>query len=286
MNKTAIIVSFILCLLALAYCSSSSLSEGLSGATQYTSPDGRYTATVTDDGLAIKNNYSNSVQLYSTSGSGTYTLANGNGYASINNGVLVVTDGNGSAVTYNTNNVNSIFYGPDGATAQIMQRENQNILVVTTSTGQTYTYTYDKQQASIDIYIGEMGGEATVAQSSDGHTYVKVTGPDGQTITYTDDPASFQYDTSLPTGITYAEIPKGSEDLYILKSEVVPPVCPACPPPIIVQSSHDDSKCQPCPACARCPEPNFDCKKVPNYSAMNKNLLPQPALSSFSSFGM
>lgn len=28
-------------------------------------------------------------------------------------------------------------------------------------------------------------------------------------------------------------------------------------------------KCPPCPACARCPEPAFECKKVPNYSQSN-----------------
>jgi len=42
----------------------------------------------------------------------------------------------------------------------------------------------------------------------------------------------------------------------------------------------------PCPACARCPEPSFDCKKVPNYSSTNSEYLPMPVLSDFSSFGM
>ena len=43
----------------------------------------------------------------------------------------------------------------------------------------------------------------------------------------------------------------------------------------------------PCPACDRCPEPAFDCKKVPNYKSVAINqYLPQPVLSSFSQFGM
>lgn len=73
-------------------------------------------------------------------------------------------------------------------------------------------------------------------------------------------------------------------DKYMLKSEVVPPVCPAgnggpgasCPgtkPP------------PPCPPCARCPEPAFDCKKVPNYSSGNNQYLPKPFLNDFSTFG-
>ena len=81
--------------------------------------------------------------------------------------------------------------------------------------------------------------------------------------------------------------------MYILKSEVVPPVCPKCPSPISSStngstngSTNDNTKCPPCPACARCPEPAFDCKKVPNYSAFNQNYMPVPVLSDFSSFGM
>ena len=43
---------------------------------------------------------------------------------------------------------------------------------------------------------------------------------------------------------------------------------------------------QPCPPCARCPEPSFDCKKVPNYSSTNSEYLPVPVLNDFSQFGM
>jgi hypothetical protein len=40
----------------------------------------------------------------------------------------------------------------------------------------------------------------------------------------------------------------------------------------------------PCPACARCPEPNFECKKVPNYNAIDDEFLPMPMMNDFSSF--
>ena len=87
-------------------------------------------------------------------------------------------------------------------------------------------------------------------------------------------------------GIPSSQIPQGQEDLYILKSEIVPPICPACPN-IIVDDSLMRSKCQPCPPCERCPEPAFDCKKVPNYSLGQSNLyLPRAILSDFSQFGM
>jgi len=60
----------------------------------------------------------------------------------------------------------------------------------------------------------------------------------------------------------------------------VPPVCPAPVP--AVQSSTE--QCAPCPPCARCPQPNFECKKVPNYSSSN-NDLPTASMSPYSTYG-
>ena len=83
-------------------------------------------------------------------------------------------------------------------------------------------------------------------------------------------------------GISKSQIPFGDEDLYILKSEIVPPVCPACP---TLNCGNCKTKCPPCPPCARCPEPSFECKKVPNYKAGKNNpYLPVPWLNSFSQF--
>ena len=42
-----------------------------------------------------------------------------------------------------------------------------------------------------------------------------------------------------------------------------------------------------CPPCARCPQSDFECKKVPNYEQGLKNAsLPRAVLSDFSTFGM
>jgi hypothetical protein len=84
-------------------------------------------------------------------------------------------------------------------------------------------------------------------------------------------------------GIPKSQIPKGDEDLYILKSQIVPPVCPACP---TVSACPRKEPCPACPACARCPEPSFECKKVPNYSSNDDRYLPRPVLADFSQFGM
>ena len=84
--------------------------------------------------------------------------------------------------------------------------------------------------------------------------------------------------TKEDDGIPKSRIPRGQEHLYILKSEIVPPICPACP---TVNCNSDSKcgakKCEPCPPCARCPEPSFECKKVPNYKSANlMNQLPIP----------
>lgn len=83
-------------------------------------------------------------------------------------------------------------------------------------------------------------------------------------------------------GITYDQIPVGDQDLYILKSQIVPPVCPACPS--VCPNGGSSEPPPPCPPCARCPEPAFDCKKVPNYSSSNSAYLPRPVLADFSQF--
>ena len=78
---------------------------------------------------------------------------------------------------------------------------------------------------------------------------------------------------------------KDEDELYVLKSQIVPPVCPKCPD----SSTWPRQKpCPACPPCARCPEPAFECKKVPNYSAISASnaggILPLPRLNSFAQF--
>ena len=79
-----------------------------------------------------------------------------------------------------------------------------------------------------------------------------------------------------------SQIPKGDEDLYILKSEIVPPVCPVCPS----VTPCPNKPAPPCPPCGRCPESPFECKKVPNYTNNANGFLPMPVLNDFSTFGM
>jgi hypothetical protein len=100
--------------------------------------------------------------------------------------------------------------------------------------------------------------------------------------------APYKSGKSKGQGIPGSQIPPGQQDLYILKSEIVPPVCPVCPA-MKCDSSNSvggEKKCPPCPPCARCPEPAFECKKVPNYNSNNEDAFPHPILNSFSQFGL
>ena len=78
----------------------------------------------------------------------------------------------------------------------------------------------------------------------------------------------------------------------MLKTKIVPPVCPKCPDAKVCPR---EKECPPCPPCARCPEPAFECKKVPNYSSAHNSMLPSagvlreeglplPRLNSFGQF--
>jgi len=122
------------------------------------------------------------------------------------------------------------------------------------------------------------------------------------------------HDPSKPPA-TVATLPPGFENNYMLKSQVVPPVCPACPSACPNAGKPNPADFPPCPPCARCPDPAFECKKVPAYgssrwndgsllsaggagpsfsasgaAAMGGNsreqALPRPVLADFSSFGM
>ena len=95
-----------------------------------------------------------------------------------------------------------------------------------------------------------------------------------------------QYYSTLPPGIPASQIMPGDEHLYILKSEIVPPVCPVCPAFPCASVVNNNTPPPPCPPCGRCPEPSFECKKVPNYNAVNSDTMPIPVLNDFSSFGM
>jgi hypothetical protein len=288
------------------------------GTLTVTSPDGSKTTTTTNSSSSSPSSTSTSTSTSTTSSPSYddynhYSGASTTTYYGPNGGTAKIVDNGGqdkaiivrlpSGKTYSyyisndgSSNINSATYtGPNG-TATIVTDGNGRAAIKVTIDGTSTIYTIDANSNSIDSTINQ-GGSTTTTTGTDynnayvytgpnGNTAAAVTGPNGNTVAATNYNSSAYYN-SLPPGITANQIPAGQEDLYILKSQVVPPVCPKCPDPIIQSSdSSDTSKCPPCPPCARCPEPAFDCKKVPNYNSFNPAYMPMPVLSDFSSFGM
>lgn len=224
-----------------------------------------------------------------------------------NQKTIVVTNKEGTTTVYymDKNQPDSTKYvSKQGGTATIVTASDDTKTVeVTTKSGDKIVYhddavyAYDSSTNDVDKYTPNTaeGGGSSYNTAFDTSTYTApndstittVTGPSGNTAVSTSSTpqSSSEYYNSLPPGIPKSQIPPGNEDLYILKSQVVPPVCPACPT-MQCPDNFDASKCPPCEPCGRCPEPSFDCKKVPNYNAFNQNTMPVPVLNSFSSFGM
>ena len=152
--------------------------------------------------------------------------------------------------------------------------------ILYTSTN-NYTGMTDDTINQYDSSTNSTGSDYNTAYAYTGPNATVIKGPAGNTYA-TYDTSGYQYQ-----GIPKSQIPPGEEDLYILKSQVVPPVCPKCPDPIVkCDNGFDVTKCPPCPPCARCPEPSFECKKVPNYSVFSSDSMPVPVLSDFTGFGM
>ena len=210
-----------------------------------------------------------------------------------------------STTTYDTYQ-KTVYYGPNGGTARIVSNSStgQYAVEVTTPDGKRAVYSsktntiYTNGQPVIkDVsYYGPNGAYAIIVTGENGEYVIKVTDSYGNTVVYSSktntvytnasDPYYYNganYNVYNTNGVPASAIPPGDEDLYILKSQVVPPVCPACPSS---STCPRQEPCPACPACARCPEPAFDCKKVPNYNNISDNYLPIPVLSDFSTFGM
>jgi len=224
--------------------------------------------------------------------------------------VIEVTGPNGEKAVYSslTNTIytngtakftDTIYYGANGGQAVIVTNENgEYIIKVTDSYGNVVVYSSKTNTAYTNTEYTTTTSEPYYYNGTNYNTYTTtttttdpyynasagaVTGPYGNTAYYATGPKGNTVAGVSTNGIPASAIPPGDEDLYILKSQIVPPVCPACPSS---STCPRQEPCPACPACARCPEPAFECKKVPNYNNINDNYLPMPVLNDFSTFGM
>jgi putative hemolysin len=218
-------------------------------------------------------------------------------YYGPNGAIAIVNSNNSITVTRNGNTINytkinnntSVFTGTDGTTIYINKSGNGTInLVLKETNGTTEVFTSNNNTS---YYSG--------STSNPSNSYYSGSTSNPSSSYYSGSNSNNTYNSVYPQGVTKSQIPPGQENLYILKSEIVPPVCPACPPVSVYSSKKE--KCNPCPPCARCPDPKFTCKKVPNYGSSynsayygtsgypddetSSSYLPVPILNDFSTFG-
>ena len=261
------------------------------------------TFTVKESMTTYSGNNGSAAKFYGPKGQTAVVIKTNDGQQAIK-----ITDSNNNSIIYTSSGTiavhssesNTTYFGSTGSNIPSSSYNtsytgNASAGSVTGPQGNTAAYATGPQGNSVygtnannnNSYYGGSAGAVTGPQ---GNTAAYATGPQGNTVYGTNannNNSSYgtDYYSTLPPGIPKSQIIPGQEDLYILKSQIVPPVCPA---PIVMSSNtdKDESKCPACPACARCPEPAFDCKKVPNYSSVNSSYLPVPVLNDFSTFGM
>jgi len=258
------------------------------GTSTFSSTTDPSTGTTTYDNY---NHYNGTGQLingavyYGPNGGRATVIAGSNGGMAIR----IVFPNDPTPIVYNNVSVNT-WQGPNGTATLAQSTDGSAALKVTLNNGTTYIYTINPASSSESNNTGSGSGADTANYET---TYYASTGsppPQSNYYAYDQPPPPPPPSTPPPPlgatdgGIPRSMIPPGQEDLYVLKSSIVPPVCPACP--TVVTGPGTCPPPPPCPPCARCPEPQFDCKKVPNYSAVNNTSLPLPVLNSFAGFGL
>ena len=271
------------------------------------------TSSSTNDSTSASANDSGSGQstYYDPYTKQTNSITTGTVYTGPNGKTVVLTknvDGSQTIVlsdgsTKFTPSSANVFIGPNGNKATIITTSDGKEAIKVDIGSDSKIYTINNMPDAAQYY----GNTTTSVPFSDnsnangisgGVSVSGITGPNGNSIDYATGPngntiAKVDYSSSLPPGIPGSQIPPGDEHLYILKSQVVPPVCPVCPGKCPNMGSGSSAKCQPCKPCGRCPEPSMTCKAVPNYGAFgnSSNSLDAaasyiPVLSDFSNFGM
>ena len=259
------------------------------------------TFTIKENMTTYSGNNASAAKFYGPNGQTAVVIKTNDGQQAIK-----ITDSNNNSVTYTSSGTTAVHSSETnttyfGSTGSNLPSSNYNTAYtgnagntgsVTGPQGNTAAYATGPQGNTVygtnANNNNSYGGSAGSVTGPQGNTAAYATGPQGNTIAGTNAGNSSygnDYYSTLPPGIPKSQIIPGDEDLYILKSQIVPPVCPVCPV-LASNADKDESKCPACPAPQRCPEPAFECKKVPNYSAVNSSYLPMPVLNDFSTFGM
>ena len=341
--KSLFIVLMLLFGLLLCSClgTREGLTNNISNTTVYSGPAGTATINNTDSSAQlITLQLLNVTEPIILTRSPTSNYTNAAGYsATIYNDTIVITSPNNKdtytftsktlttsttlntlpSTTYSTpyDNYNhytgtysvNTYYGPHGSTAQLISGPNGTQLLQIN--GSTYN------SISTNTYIGPNGRIATIVND-----IIQVQTSSG-IVTYTiKNTQHINGSSSLPPGILESQIPPGEEDLYILRSQIIPPIyppsCNVIPRYTSSTNNTNTNSSNPSTNSKLYPSTNnsnlsnsynnnssnlsnsynnnssnnsnysapINYKTNSNYSTLNTDLLPQPVLSDFSSFGM
>jgi hypothetical protein len=195
---------------------------------KFYNPDGSYAVISKDEKQITITGVNKSTKIYYNRPTTTESSSGSNDYDNYNH-------------YYRTYNA-SVYYSSNGNgyTARILDTGTNKMIVVTKADGTTEIYYVNSDYP--DIYNGPKGSFIKLITASDGSKTISLTNSDGEKVYYVkryvytknySDTDNFEYtssyNSSLPEGIKGSQIPIGLEDMYILKSQIVPPVCPACP---------------------------------------------------------
>jgi len=253
--------------------------------------------------------------FYSSNGN-TAQIINYNGKTAVK---ITYSNGNTSIFYANTNTENfgsSVKYTDAyGNTATFIYVNGQPTIEVVNIDGTQTTYVIKTNSITSSVssssaypsgtytaysVSGPQGGQVSQVQGPYGNSATYISGPNNNSVVATStgippqqqQPMATNYDSSAyyNSNTTMYDPNTDNNNMFILKSQVIPPVCPPPLPPII-KTCKSEGKCGPCPPCDRCPnQGDFVCKKEPNYNHYNsqqqQEQLPQPVLSDFSSFGL
>jgi len=212
-----------------------------------------------------------------TSSTGETTLFTLNNSASGTISTASIFNNNTSEPTIPEELENISFHDQSGNVAKIFRAQNGEYVIqvdqvngveVIYTTRNTYTYDTNNSRS---FEIGQtVGNESTLTEVNSQSSQLNTNIQNNSLSNGASNGASNGSSNGSSNGIPGSMIPQGDEDLYILKSEVVPPVCPRCPS---VCTKEVKEQCPPCPSCARCPEGsnNFTCKKVVDNSVSSNN---------------
>jgi hypothetical protein len=203
---------------------------------KFYNPSGAY-ATVSDDSKTITiisaagatKLYSSTSSSSSSSSSSSTSEHDSNDYDNYNH--------------YDRSHHASVYYAANGYTARVIDTGNNKVIIITKVNGTTETYysTDTTTTTANTIYSGPNSSTAKILTSANGRTSISVLNSDGTTTVFTkhndstysssvtDNFLNSDYSDSLPDGIPGSQVPINQADMYILKTQIVPPVCPMCP---------------------------------------------------------